>query len=89
MSDLGPCDNCRYWHGPPGGWGTCRRHAPQLAPINTQWPATHYADWCGDFKAKSLSSAIDAMRDTNNAEVMARAMCEVSKLAGNLDEMTA
>jgi len=64
------CDGCRFWSGI-GHSGSCRRYPPtlcaptdaalivnitqQIVHSHTHYPATAGWDWCGEFKAASVS----------------------------------
>lgn len=71
-SKLGPCEQCRFWEGPPTGlpnrWGECRRASPVLTPFTQtgMWPLTKYDSWCGDFELQGLSKAIDVAAEEDD-----------------------
>ena len=64
------CENCKFWHDPHEddtatydnvGW--CRRFPPRpflynvldsVGPDNCHFPITGDADWCGEWKGKSV-----------------------------------
>ena len=55
------CATCRHFHGPPRGWGQCRRRAPVITPLsNTAWPEIHSGDrGCGEWEHVSLLRVIE------------------------------
>jgi len=60
------CLNCHYWRTfmDSGEYGRCHRHAPSAevgtvevkfdedpnSVFITNWPETHFSDWCGEMK---------------------------------------
>lgn len=54
------CQACAHWKTLSNEEGECRRHAPQnivfevdeKVSVESRFPKTAAADWCGDFEAK-------------------------------------
>lgn len=60
MTTTAACAECKYWEKKAENSGECRRHAPQTiafqvdseTKIESRFPVTAAADYCGDFEAK-------------------------------------